>query len=162
METMMRPQTPIHILLIEDNPDHAELLNRLFQSYLVKTTFNHVEDGEQALAYLNREGIYVDAKRYPYPDLILLDLQLPKVDGFQVLEQIKSSPKHRHLVVVILTSSSDELDIQRAYQTYANSYLVKPFDPRDMMDILRYLGFYWLKWNVYAKPPEEEQVPATT
>ncbi|PWH13439.1 MAG: two-component system response regulator [Anaerolineae bacterium] len=144
-------QEPIHILLVEDNPDHAEMLQRLFRSYLVKNILCHVEDGEQALAYLNREGKYADEQRYPYPDLILLDLRLPKVDGFQVLEQIKSSSKHRHLVVVILTSSQEECDIQRAYQNYANSYLVKPLNPQELMDALRYLGFYWLRWNVYAK-----------
>lgn len=148
----MKSQEPINILLVEDNPDHAELLRRLFQSYLVKNVFCHVEDGEQAIAYLNREGKYADAQRYPYPDLILLDLRLPRVDGFQVLEHIKTSPRHRHLVVVILTSSRDERDIQRAYQGYANSYLVKPINPNEMMDALRYLGFYWLKWNVYASP----------
>lgn len=147
----MSHQEPVHILLVEDNPDHAELLRRLFQSYLVKNTFHHVEDGEQALFYLNRTGKYADETQYPYPDLVLLDLRLPKVDGFQVLEQIKSSPQHRHLVVVILTSSQDERDVQRAYQAYANSYLVKPFHPDDLMDVLRYVGLYWLKWNVYAK-----------
>ena len=148
----MKSQEPINILLVEDNPDHAELLRRLFQSYLVKNVFCHVEDGEQAIAYLNREGKYADAQRYPYPHLILLDLRLPRVDGFQVLEHIKTSPRHRHLVVVILTSSRDERDIRRAYQAYANSYLVKPFNPSEMMDVLRYLGLYWLKWNVYAAP----------
>lgn len=150
-EAILDHHEPIHILLVEDNPDHAELLRRLFQSYLVKNTFNHVENGEQALAYLNHQGEYADEARYPYPDLILLDLRLPKVDGFQVLEHIKSSPKHRHLVVVILTSSRDEQDVQRAYQAYANSYLVKPLHPDEMMDVLRYLGLYWLKWNVYAR-----------
>jgi len=148
----LKSQEPINILLVEDNPDHAELLRRLFQSYLVKNVFCHVEDGEQAIAYLNREGKYADAQRYPYPHLILLDLRLPRVDGFQVLEHIKTSPRHRHLVVVILTSSRDERDIRRAYQAYANSYLVKPFNPSEMMDVLRYLGLYWLKWNVYAAP----------
>jgi CheY-like chemotaxis protein len=148
----LKSQEPINILLVEDNPDHAELLRRLFQSYLVKNVFCHVEDGEQAIAYLYREGKYADAQRYPYPHLILLDLRLPRVDGFQVLEHIKTSPLHRHLVVVILTSSRDERDIRRAYQAYANSYLVKPFNPSEMMDVLRYLGLYWLKWNVYAAP----------
>ncbi|MCX8061727.1 MAG: response regulator [Anaerolineales bacterium] len=147
---MSHPE-PVHVLLVEDNPDHAELLRRLFESYLIKNTFNQVEDGEQALAYLNRLGIYADETLYPYPDLILLDLRLPKVDGFEVLKQIKSSSKHRHLVVVILTSSQDEQDIQRAYQAYANSYLVKPFRADEFMDVLRYVGLYWLKWNVYAK-----------
>ncbi|MFN3307710.1 MAG: response regulator [Anaerolineales bacterium] len=147
----MKSQEPIRILLVEDNPDHAELLRRLFQSYLVRNVFCQVEDGEQALAYLNRKGEYADEARYPYPDLLLLDLRLPKVDGFQVLEQVKSSPKHRHLVVVILTSSRDEQDVQRAYQLYANSYLVKPYRMEELMDILRYVGLYWLKWNVYAR-----------
>ncbi len=147
----MERQKPIHVLLVEDNPDHAELLRRLFRSYLVSNVFCQVEDGEQALAYLNREGKYADDDRYPYPDLILLDLRLPKVDGFQVLEQVKSSPKHRHLVVVILTSSRNEQDVQRAYQLYANSYLVKPYRMEEFTDILRYVGLYWLKWNVYAK-----------
>jgi len=148
----LRSQEPIKILLVEDNPDHAELLRRLFESYLVKNIFCHVEDGEQAIAYLNREGKYADDLRYPYPNIILLDLRLPKVDGFQVLEHIKTSSRHRHLVVVILTSSREERDIQRAYQAYANSYLVKPINPNEMMDVLRYLGLYWLKWNVYASP----------
>ncbi len=149
----MKMQEPIHILLVEDNPDHAEILRRLFSSYLVKNILCQVEDGDQAIAYLDRQGDYADEQRFPYPDLILLDLRLPKVDGFQVLEYIKTSSKHRHIVVVVLTSSQDEQDIRRAYKIHANSYLIKPFDPDEMLDVLRYLGFYWLKWNVYARPP---------
>ncbi|MCS6908623.1 MAG: response regulator [Anaerolineales bacterium] len=147
----LKQQQPIRILLVEDNPDHAELIHRVFRSCLVGNTFSHVEDGEQALAYLDREGKFADDQRYPYPDLILLDLRLPKMDGFQLLERIKSSPCHRHIVVIVLSSSREEVDVQRAYQAHANSYLVKPFSVDEMTEVLRYLGLYWLKWNVYAK-----------
>ncbi len=149
----MRSNKPLNILLVEDNYDHAELIQRLFQSYLVPNILQHVVDGEQAIAYLNREGKYADGSLYPYPDLILLDLKLPKQDGFQVLKYIKDSVQHRHIVVVVLTSSNDPQDVLRAYQIHVNSYLVKPFRLDEFQDTLRYLGFYWLKHNVFAKPP---------
>ncbi|HTY26406.1 MAG TPA: response regulator [Desulfomonilaceae bacterium] len=139
---------PLAILLVEDNGDHAEIIRRSFNSHQVANTIHHVTDGQAALDYLLRKGKYKDAKSSPRPDVILLDLRLPKVDGLEVLEKIKQTKELLRIPVVILTSSDADLDIARAYDFHANSYLVKPIDFRKFTDLMKDLGFYWLCWNV--------------
>lgn len=138
---------PLIILLVEDNLDHAELVTRNLEEGLVTNRLIHVEDGEAALDYLNRRGKYDDPLLYPMPHLILLDLRLPKVDGLDVLKAIKQDPHLRTIAVVILTTSSAERDVARAYEHYANSYLTKPVDFAQFGQMLKDLGFYWLAWN---------------
>ena len=135
------------ILLIEDNDDHAELVSRCFEDHHVANRFIRVSDGEAALAYLFRRAPFADDEQFPLPNLILLDLRLPKVDGLDVLIQIKSSDALRQIPVVILTSSEAEKDIVKAYQHYVNSYLVKPLDFDKFKALMDDLGFYWLCWN---------------
>lgn len=138
---------PLTILLVEDNPDHAELVVRNMEDFKVANRVVHIEDGEAALDYLHGKGEYADRKRFPLPHLMLLDLRLPKVDGLQVLKEVKCSDTLRALPVVILTTSDAERDLAMAYEYHANSYLTKPVDFNDFNSLLGDLGFYWLAWN---------------
>lgn len=142
---------PVTILLIEDNDAHAELVMRGFKDHRILNHINHVSDGEQALDYLRRQNDWADAEKSPTPHLILLDLRLPKVDGLEVLREIKQSEKHSSIPVVILTTSEAERDVAQAYKYHANSYLVKPVEFTDFTKLMDDLGFYWLAWNHSSK-----------
>lgn len=135
------------ILLVEDNLDHTELVMRSFENHRVANKIHHVCDGQAALAYLFRRGDYTDPRRSPRPHVILLDLRLPKVDGVEVLKQIKDSKDLRRIPVVILSSSETEKDMAGAYENHANSYIVKPVDFEKFAQLMDDLGFYWLAWN---------------
>ncbi|MFQ5570664.1 MAG: response regulator [Rhodothermales bacterium] len=141
------PKEPLAILLVEDNPAHAELVMRGFEDHRIANTIHHVADGKAALAYLFRQGVYKDAIRSPRPHMILLDLRLPKIGGLDVLKQIKSSEELRSIPVVILTTSTSQRDVSCAYAQYANGYVVKPVDFSKFMQLLDELGSYWLDWN---------------
>ena len=136
------------ILLIEDNVSHAMLAIRALASFKGNHKVIHVKDGEAALDYLFRRKEYKNPKTSPQPRLVLLDLRLPKIDGLEVLKEIKDSEDLRSIPVVILTSSMAEPDIIRSYYYFANSYLVKPLDfeefRREMLDVAN----YWLNWNI--------------
>lgn len=140
---------PIVILLVEDDPAHAEIVLRNLEGFRIANRVMHVDDGQKALDYLQRQGEFRDPDRAPRPGLILLDLRLPKVDGLEVLETIKGNPDLNQIPVVILTTSSAETDMVQAYQNNANSYLVKPVLLTDFVEMLKVLGFYWLVWNEY-------------
>ncbi len=139
---------PAVILLIEDDETHAMLFTRAFEDVLISHEIYWMSCGDEALDYLFRKGKYAKPEDSPRPDLILLDLRLPVVDGHEILRAIKGSMDLRALPVVILTTSENRADIAKAYSNYANSYLVKPMGSdmfREMTDVL---GNYWLKWNV--------------
>jgi CheY-like chemotaxis protein len=138
---------PLVILLVEDNPDHTELIVRSLQDHRVANRIYHVPDGEAALDYLFRRGEYEDPEKSPRPHVILLDLRLPKVDGQEVLQAIKTTERLRRIPVVIVTTSEAERDVARAYDSHANSYLVKPVDFDKFTQLMDDLGFYWLGWN---------------
>lgn len=138
---------PLCILLVEDNPDHAELAMRNLEQAMVANKVFHAEDGEQALNYLFRRGTFSDSATYPKPHLVLLDLRLPKIDGLEVLRQIKADESLKTIPVVILTTSSAERDLAMAYEHHANSYVTKPVDFESFSTLLKDLGFYWLAWN---------------
>ena len=138
---------PLHILLVEDNEDHAELVIRGMKDQRVANKIHHVSDGEAALDYLFRRGAYTTIKSSPLPNLILLDLRLPRIDGLEVLKTIKETLHLQRIPVVILTSSSAEADIARSYDYHANSYVVKPLDFKTFTKLMDDLGFYWLGWN---------------
>lgn len=138
---------PLSILLVEDNPDHAELVTRNLESAQVANRIIHVEDGAAALDYLFGRGSYEDCTTFPRPDLVLLDLRLPKIDGLEVLKVVKNDPGLRSIPVVILTTSEAERDMAMAYEYHANSYVTKPVDFALFNQLLRDLGFYWLAWN---------------
>ena len=138
---------PLAILLVEDNPAHAELVRRSLEEHRVANQIYHVTNGEAALDYLHQRNGYADPKQSPRPHVILLDLRLPRIDGLEVLEEIKTSPDLKDIPVVVLTTSSAEQDVARAYDNHANSYLVKPMDFEKFVQMMEELGFYWLGWN---------------
>ena len=138
---------PLVILLVEDNPDHTELVVRSLQDHRVANQVYHVSDGEAALDFLFRRGDYADPLVSPRPHLVLLDLRLPRIDGLEVLKQIKTADELCRIPVVIITTSETERDIARAYDNHANSYLVKPVGYDQFTQLMNDLGFYWLIWN---------------
>lgn len=143
---------PLHILLVEDNEAHAELVIRGMRDQQVANRIHHVMDGEQALDYLFQRGAYTDNEANPRPNFVLLDLRLPRVDGLEVLRTIKTTPELLRIPVVILTSSDAESDIAKSYDYHANSYIVKPLDFRTFTKLMKDLGFYWLGWNEKPLP----------
>lgn len=138
---------PLTILLVEDNPDHAELAMRNLDDAKIANKVHHVQDGEAALDFLFNRGQYSNTVAYPRPHLVLLDLRLPKVDGLEVLKEVKSSDLLKSIPVVILTTSSAERDLAMAYEYHANSYVTKPVDFECFSNLLQDLGYYWLAWN---------------
>ncbi len=147
MNSSFTHKEPPYILLVEDNLAHAELIFRSFEVYPGKVNVLHVTDGEAALDYLFRRGIYANPAQSPRPRLILLDLHLPRVNGLQVLTEIKSFPDLKQIPVIILTTSAAEADLISAYERYANSYLVKPVEFDQLTQLIESLGIYWLDWN---------------
>jgi two-component system response regulator len=137
------------ILLVEDNSSHAELVMRSLGEHSISTSIHHVADGEAALDYLFQRNQYEEPDKAPRPHLVLLDLRLPKIDGLQVLREIRSSEDLFRIPVVILSTSYAELDVGKAYEHHANSYLVKPLDFEKFTNLMNDLGFYWLGWNHY-------------
>ena len=132
------------VLIAEDDPSDAFLLKRAFQLAQVPATLHFVRDGQEAIDYLRGEGGYSDRKRFPLPTLLLLDLKMPKVDGFDVLTWLKSQPAWRSLPVVVLSSSSREDDIQRARALGADDYRVKPADFDDLLALAQDVAARWL------------------
>ena len=138
------------ILLVEDNPSDVKLTERALKQNQITNKLVHAEDGREALDYLFGSGQYADRNVRDVPALVLLDLKLPKVDGLEVLKQIRADELTRLLPVVILTSSSQERDIASSYELGANSYIRKPVNFTQFAEVVRTLGFYWLLMN---EPP---------
>jgi len=132
---------PIEILLVEDTPDEAELTMETLQQGRVRNTVHWVENGEEALAFLRREARYAGV---PRPDLILLDLHMPRMNGMEVLAEIKQHPDWKRIPVIIMTASNDERDIVGAYNKHANCYITKPIDVDEFMDAVRSIEDFWL------------------
>ena len=135
------------ILLVEDNADDEALTLRALNRSKVANTIVVVRDGAEALDYLFCMGAHVDRDPFDLPQVILLDLKLPKVDGLEVLRRIRAEPRTRMLPVVILTSSREEQDMVNAYSSGANSYVRKPVDFNQFVDAIGQLGLYWLVLN---------------
>ena len=133
--------SPIEILMVEDNPGDVELAREALTDANVRKNLTVAEDGEQGLALLRREGPYENAQQ---PDLILLDLNLPTINGREVLAEIKSDPDLRRIPVVILTSSEDENDVLETYNLHANAYVVKPVDLDKYMQVIKAVEGFWL------------------
>lgn len=138
----------LHFLLVEDDDAQAELVGLALQDNGVATTVDRVSDGEQALAYLRKEGTY---REVPRPDVILLDLEIPKMDGLEVLALIKQDRSLRRIPVLVMTDSDTEADRARAYYNHANSYLVKPEDSEQFQDMIRDMKYYWASWDQFLE-----------
>ena len=141
---------PLDILLVEDEPAHAELTSRAIRKAGNANRIHVVSDGEEAFDYLYNRGRYEDKIKYPLPGLILLDIKLPGIDGIAVLKKIKEDPFLRRIPVIMLTTSDRDEDIVRSYDRYANSYLTKPVGFKELEEKINQLDFYWMKLN---KPP---------
>jgi CheY-like chemotaxis protein len=135
------------ILLVEDDANDVILIRRAFAKAEIKNPVYTVEDGDAAVAYLAGEGTYANRSDYPLPGVVLLDLKLPRRSGLEVLEWVRQSPTLRRLPVVVLTSSRESADVNRAYDLGANSYLVKPVGFDALTDLVRILQGYWVGWN---------------
>ena len=133
----------IDILLVEDNPDHAMLTRRVLEDYKVANEVHLVENGADALDYVYRRGQYSNGKNAPRPGLILLDVKLPKVDGFEVLRQLKTDPEYSSIPVVMLTTSSHDEEVARGYADGANSYVTKPVRFDEFAEKVKNIGLYW-------------------
>jgi CheY-like chemotaxis protein len=129
-----------HILLVEDNPDHAELVRRSLEGFPAIQLF-HLEDGEVALDYLFGRGIYAERGRFPPPDLVLLDLRLPRVDGLEVLRLVQQHPPLAVTPIVVLTTSDAERDVAAAFEYHASHFLTKPVDVQRLGRLLYDLGY---------------------
>lgn len=139
---------PIVILMVEDNPGDVRLTQETLKEGKVHNTMHVVWDGEEAMTFLRRKGKYADA---PRPDIILLDLNLPKKDGREVLAEIKEDPSLKRIPVVILTTSRAEEDILRSYELHANCYITKPVGLEQFLEVVKRINGFWLE--VVTLPP---------
>jgi two-component system response regulator len=137
----------IDIVLVEDNPDDAELTTRALRKTGIANSLIHLRDGEEALDYLFCKGPWSGRHSVDTPKLILLDLKMPKVDGIEVLRQLKADAQTRNIPVVLLTSSNQEKDIAECYQLGVNSYIVKPVEFESFVRTVADTGLYWLLYN---------------
>jgi two-component system, chemotaxis family, response regulator Rcp1 len=132
---------PIEILLVEDSTEDAELTMHSLKDGRVRNRIHWVEDGEEAMAFLYRQGRYAGA---PRPDLILLDLNMPRKSGHEVLAEVKEHPELKRIPIVVMTTSNDERDILRAYDRHANCYVTKPVDMDKFIEAVRSIEEFWL------------------
>jgi len=143
--------TPVDLLLVEDDSDDAELTIRELKKHKMANNLFHVKNGEEAIEFIFATGKFAGTRNVlQAPRLILLDIQMPKVNGIEVLQKIKSDERTKATPVVILTSSKEDPDIQRCYALGANSYIVKPVNFEGFAEAIKNLGFYWLLLN---QPP---------
>ncbi len=146
------------ILLAEDDPNDVLLIQRAFQKAGMKDILKVVRDGEQAIDYLSGRGLYANRGRFPFPYLLLLDLKMPATDGFEVLQWLRGQPDMRRLLVVVLTSSNLQADVDRAYELGANSYLVKPVEFDEMVNLIQRFEAYWTEINRTPTSPAPTDV----
>jgi len=150
---MMPSPTPVEILIVDDNPGDVELTKAALRDARILNEVHVVYDGEEALRFLRRVGNYASA---PLPDLMFLDLAMPKVDGFRVLAEMKSDPELRRIPVVVMSSSSAEKDLARAYDAQISAYMIKPSDLDAYFTAIRSVKELW--FNVVALPPKARAI----
>lgn len=148
---MIMIKKSVDILLVEDSMNDAELAIRELKKNNLANNLFHVKDGEEAIDFIFATGKYAETRDVAYPPkVVLLDIQLPKINGIEVLEKIKSDERTKHVPVVMLTSSKEDPDIKKCYALGANSYIVKPVNFEGFAEAIKNLGFYWLLLN---QPP---------
>ena len=135
------------ILVAEDDTTDAFLLKRTFAKVEVPARLHFVRDGQEAIDYLSGQGSFADRQRHPIPNLFLSDLKMPRLDGFQVLDWLRRQPGLKRMPVVILSSSNEPRDVNRAYDLGVNSYLIKPHSVERLTDLVHRLHLYWLETN---------------
>jgi two-component system response regulator len=148
----------VDILLVEDNPNDVKLTLHALKRHRLTNRIHVVRDGAEALEFLFATGAYAHRKGMDSPRVVMLDLKLPRVDGIEVLREIRHNPASRTLPVVILTSSREERDIAETYNLGANSYIVKPVDFDQFTEAVRQLGLYWLLLNQQPTAPNHEAI----
>ena len=152
------PDAFVEVLLVEDNPNDVELTLHVLRENNLANRIHVVRDGAEALEFIFCTGAYAERGIENAPKVVLLDLKLPKVDGLEVLKQIKTDARTRTIPVVVLTSSREERDIVTSYGLGVNSYIVKPVDFLQFTEAMRQLGFYWMLLN---QPPLPWRAPLT-
>ena len=150
-----RSEVPV-ILVAEDDENHAFFIERAFDQVGLRNPVFFVPDGAQAIAYLRGEGRYANRREFPLPSLLLLDLKMPNKDGFEVLTWLRRQPTLKALRVVVFTTSNAVRDITRAYELGANSFLTKPMNFSDLVDLTRMVQGYWLQ---FSREPDIERAP---
>lgn len=140
-------QIIIDVLLVEDRAEDAELAMMGLQKYNLVNKIDWVKDGEEALEYLFCKGRYAERCRESRPKLVLLDLKMPKIDGIEVLKQLRSNESTKNIPVVVMTTSKEEQDIVNAYNLGVNAYILKPVDFRNFTDAMKVLGKFWVLLN---------------
>lgn len=140
---------PIHILLVEDNEGDIVLTTEALEEGKITNSISVVKDGWEAIQYLEQNEGYENAEQ---PDLILLDINLPKINGHEVLKRIKESDELKQIPVIMLTTSSDQVDIQKAYNNHSNCYITKPVDVDDFMDVISTIEDFWI--SIVQLPPK--------
>ena len=140
------------VLLVEDNPRDVRLTQRAFEQADVPHELRIVRDGDEALAYLHREGEYAVADSAPKPDMILLDLNLPRMGGHELLQRVRQDVRFRHVPIVVLTTSGRPDDVRQAYDNGANAYLLKPVEFSRFTEVIGHLASFWLE--TVELPPE--------
>jgi DNA-binding response OmpR family regulator len=141
------------ILIVEDSPDDFFFLERSFHIAEIQTELRHVDDGQKAIDYLQGTGPFADREAHPLPSLVLLDLKLPLKHGFEVLAWLRQQSPWRSIVVLILTSSSEDADVSKAYELGANAFLVKPTSVDRLIEIVRAVDSFWLRHNKFNSLP---------
>lgn len=151
------------ILLAEDDEDYVVLIKKVFEQAHIPNPVHVVWNGEEAIMYLKGEGKYADRDEFPLPDIFLLDLKMPRINGFEVLKWVRQQPGLAALRILVLTSSDQIRDVNEAYQLGANSFLVKPFDFEDFTHLSRLIADFWFKASrtpQTQRPPQELETPA--
>lgn len=153
---MSRPTKPITILMADDDPDDRMMTQEAFDESRLANDLRFVENGVELMDYLHRRGKFADPATSPRPGLILLDLNMPKKDGREALQEIKADPKLRNIRVVVMTTSKAEEDILRTYDLGAASYVTKPVTFTALVDVIQTLGKYWLE---IVELPQDDETP---
>ena len=151
----MMTKNAVEILLVEDNPNDLELTLHAFKQHKISNRMHVVRDGPEALEFIFCEGEYAERSIENSPRLILLDLELPKVDGLEVLRRIRADERTKTIPVVILTSSDEERDVVESYKLGVNSYIRKPVDFDKFSEVVSKLGYYWLLLNIAPPGPPD-------
>jgi two-component system response regulator len=150
---------PVTILMADDDPDDRQLTREAFEENHLANDLRFVEDGEELLDYVNRRGKYADPANAPWPSIILLDLNMPRKDGREALQELKADPRFRAIRVVIMTTSKAEEDVLRSYNLSAASYITKPVTFERLVEVIQTLGKYWLE--IVELPPNGDELAGT-